>query len=192
MNTVEFIANFFLAAVPGVLIALLVQQLDIRRYNQLEAQANRNARKLLSLEVESNRAALAAFWQEINNLDAEKAEGVDEHLTAITEGGFLTYPLPHWNAIRWQPAQPSWLVIVNEKEVELIDRFYRNLDLITDLHTRMVTLSPQEQELLSSDRFWASRYASMRNRLFPRLVEVVNHTLAVENPLNRQQVIERR
>ncbi|HEY7349115.1 MAG TPA: hypothetical protein VH599_12450 [Ktedonobacterales bacterium] len=184
MSTIEFISNFFLAAVPGVLIALFVHQLEVRRYNQLEERANQNARKLLSLEIQSNRASLASFWQEINDLDTEKAEITsDEHLTAITEGGFLTYPLPHWNFTRWQPAQPSWLVIVSEKEVELVDRIYRNLELITDLHTRMVTLSPQEQELMAHDRFWASRYASMRNRLFPRLVEVVNQTLAARNPL---------
>lgn len=185
MSTVEFIANFFLAAVPGVLIALLAHQLEVRRDRQLEERASRNARQLLSLEIESNRAALAAFWQEINDLDPQKAEtGSDKHLTAITENGFLTYPLPHWNSTRWQPAQPGWLKVLNEKEVELVDRFYRNLELITDLHTRIVTLTPQEQEQLSHDRFWASRFTSMRNRLFPRLVEVVNRTLTAQNPLS--------
>ena len=101
----------------------------------------------------------------------------------MTEGGFLTYPLPHWNFTRWHHAQPSWLVIVDEKEVELIDRFYRNLELITDLHTRMVTLTPKEQEYMERDRFWASRYTSMRNALFPRLVDLVNRTLGIQNPL---------
>ncbi|HLW03383.1 MAG TPA: hypothetical protein VKT82_32360 [Ktedonobacterales bacterium] len=184
MSATEFIANFFLASVPGVLIALLAFALQIQRDNQLEMRASRNARQLLSLELESNRAALKAFWQEINALDTENAEiGSDEHLTAMTENGFLTYPLPHWNTTRWQPATPSWLNLLDEKEVELVDRIYRNLELISDMHTRMVTLTPQEQELLSSDRFWASRYASMRNRLYPRLVDLVNRTLTAQNPL---------
>ena len=184
MSVSEFIANFFLASVPGVLIALLAYVLQIQRDGQLEMRASRNARQLLSLELESNRAALRAFWQEVTDLDTEKAEiNSDQHLTAITEAGFLTYPLPHWNTIRWQPATPSWLNLLDVKEVELVDRFYRNLELISDLHNRLVTLTPQEQELLAKDRFWASTYASMRNRLFPRFVDLVNRSLNAENPL---------
>jgi hypothetical protein len=184
VSLTEFLANFFLASVPGVLIALLAFVLQIRRDNQLEARASQNARQLLSLEVEGNRTALADFLKEINDLDTEQAEITsDDHLTAITENGFLTHPLPHWNLTRWQPAQPSWLNILDEKEVELIDRFYRGLELVADLHTRLVTLNPQEQEMMANDRFWASRYTSMRNLLFPRWVEVVNRTLTAENPL---------
>jgi hypothetical protein len=184
VNLTEFLANFFLASVPGVLIALLAFVLQIQRDNQVEARISQNARQLLSLEIEGNRTALAAFWQEINDLDTEKAEITsDDHLTAITENGFLTHPLPHWNLTRWQPAQPGWLNVLDEKEVELIDRFYRGLELVADLHTRMVTLSPQEQELMAHDRFWAGRYTSMRNLLFPRWVDSVNRTVAAENPL---------
>ncbi len=144
-NPVEFIANFFLAAVPGVLIALLAFQLEVRRDNHLEARASQNGRKLLELEIESNRAALTAFWQEINDLDTEKAEALEAHLAGMTASGFLTYPLPYWNFTRWHNAHPSWLVILGDKEIELVDRFYRNLELITDLHTRMVTITPKSK-----------------------------------------------
>src|SRR5690349_12924359 len=109
VNITEFLANFFLAAVPGVLIALLAFWLQIQRDNQLEARAIQTARQLLSLEVESNRTALADIWQEINDLDPEQDEITsDHHLTAVTEHGFMTHPLPLWNMTRWQPAQPRW------------------------------------------------------------------------------------
>lgn len=186
MDTVKFLSEFFLAAVPGVLIALLAYQLQVRRENQLDRQASLNGRKLLELEIEGNRSALALFWQEINDLDAEKAEVSSEaHLTAITQGGFLTYPLPHWNFTRWHHAQPSWLAILDEKEVELVDRFYRNLELVTDLHTRMVTLTPKEQEFMQRDNFWAKRYTDLRKDQYPRFVELINRTLTAENPLRR-------
>jgi type II secretory pathway pseudopilin PulG len=186
MSATELIANFLLASVPGVLIALLAFALQVRRDNQAEVRATRNARQLLSLELEGNRTALKAFWNEINDIDPEHADILsDDHLTAITEGGFLTYPLPHWNTTRWQPATPAWLKLLTEKEIEQVDRIYRDLDTIADLHKRIVTLTPSEQALLDKDRFWASRFASMRNAIFPRLVELVNRTLTAENPLSQ-------
>lgn len=188
MSITEFLANFFLAAVPGVLIALLAFWLQIQRDNQLEARASQTARQLLSLEVEGNRTALADFWQEINDLDPEQAEITsDDHLTAITENGFLTHPLPHWNMTRWQPAQPRWLTVLDEKEVELVDRFYRGLELVADLHTRLVTLSPEEQKSMEEDRYWANHFASMSNILYLRWVEVVNRTLNADNPLRSRK-----
>jgi hypothetical protein len=184
MSTPEFIANFLLASVPGVLIALLAFGLQVRRDNRMELRATQNARQLLALELEGNRAALRAFWQEINDLDPEKAAPAsDEHLTAITEAGFLTYSLPHWNTTRWQPATPGWLNLLTRTEIEQIDRIYRDLDTLTDLHKRIVTITPAEEELLDKDRFWASRFTSMRNRIYPRFVEVVSRTLVAPNPL---------
>ena len=98
MSATDLIANFLLASVPGVLVALLASALQVRRDNLAEARATRNARQLLSLELEGNRNALRAFWKEINDLDAEHTDvRSDGHLTAITDGGFLTHPLPHWN-----------------------------------------------------------------------------------------------
>jgi hypothetical protein len=176
--------SFLLAAVPGVLIALLAYALQVRRDNLAEIRATRNARQLLSLELEGNRNALREFWNEINDLDTEHADPrSDDHLTAITAGGFLTYPLPHWNTTRWQPATPAWLKLLTEGEIVEIDRIYRDLDTIADMHKRIVTLTPAEQELIEKDRFWASRFTSMRNIVFPRFVEVVDRTLAAPNPL---------
>jgi hypothetical protein len=181
----DFITNVLLASFPGVLIALLAYGLQIRRDNQVEMRATRNARQLLSLELEGNRQALREFWNEINDLDAEHADThSDDHLTAITEGGFLTYPLPHWNTTRWQPATPAWLKLLTEREVAQIDRIYRDLETITDIHKRIITLTPAEQQLMDQDRFWASRFTSMRNAIFPRFVQLVDRALTASNPLS--------
>jgi hypothetical protein len=185
VSTTEFLANFLLASVPGVLIALLAFRLQVRRDNLAEARATKNARQLLSLELEGNRTALNDFWNEINNLDTQHFDmRSDDHLTAVTEAGFLTYPLPHWNTTRWQPATPAWLEVLTEGEVALVDRIYRDLDTIADMHKRIVTLTPSEQELMDKDRFWASRFTSMRNRLFARFVDLVDRTLTASNPLS--------
>jgi hypothetical protein len=184
VSATDLIANFLLASVPGVLVALLASALQVRRDNMAEVRATRNARQLLSLELEGNRTALRAFWNEINDLDAEHTEvRSDGHLTAITDAGFLTHPLPHWNTTRWQPATPGWLQLLTESEIVQVDRIYRDLDTIADLHKRVVTLTPSEQTLIENDRFWASRFASMRNILFPRFVDVVDRTLSAPNPL---------
>jgi hypothetical protein len=109
---------------------------------------------------------------------------VGDHRTAFTAAGFLTYPLPHWNTMRWQPATPAWLRLLTDGEIAQVDRIYRDLDTIADLHRRIVTLTPGEQELMDKDRFWASRFTSMRNVVFPRFVELVDRTLAASNPLS--------
>jgi hypothetical protein len=185
VSAIELLANLLLASVPGVLIALLAFGLQVRRDNLAELRATRNARQLLSLELEGNRAALREFWNEINDLDAEHADiRSDDHLTAITEAGFLTYALPHWNTTRWQPATPAWLRLLTEGEIVQVDRIYRDLDTIADMHKRIVTITPSEQELMDKDRFWASRFTSMRNLVFPRFVELVDRTLTASNPLS--------
>ena len=178
MGTFDFITAVIIAVIPGIAIALFTQWLDDRRRNLLQAQEMNNGRTLLGLEIESNRASLAAFWQEINALDAEQSEGkrTDKHLAAMAEKGFLTYPLPHWNFTRWNHAQPIWLAALDGKEVVQIDQFYRDLQLIQDLYTRTITLTPEETEVLK-ERFWANRFGGMRDLLFDRLAKVVERTL---------------
>ena len=186
MNSVfDFLISTLIAAIPGILIAIFAHELDVRRHNRMEEQEMKNGRTLLGLEIESNRAALVAFWQEINGLDKEPAEGkrTDKHLASMAEGGFLTYPLPHWNFTRWHHAQPTWLSALDGKEIVQIDRFYRDLQLIEDLHRRTVTLTPQEQELIDHDRFWANRYGGMRDLLFDRLAKVVERASSATNLL---------
>jgi hypothetical protein len=179
------VKDLLFASIPGVLIALLAFGLQVRRDTLAEIRATRNARQLLSLEIEGNRNALREFWTEINDLDTEHADTrSDDHLTAITAGGFLTYPLPHWNTTRWQPATPAWLRLLTDGEIVQVDSIYRDLEKIADMHKRIVTLTPVEQELMDKDRFWASRFTSMRNVLFPRFVDLVDRTLAASNPLS--------
>src|SRR5262249_49331447 len=146
---------------------------------------SKNGRTLLALEIQSNRAALAAFWEEVNSLDKEPAEGKStiDHLAAMTAGGFLTYPLPHWSFNRWQSAQPEWLVALTGKEVTQVDHFYRDLELIADLHSRAVTLNPKEEKELNIDQYWAKRYAKMRDSIFERLSEVVQRALSEADAL---------
>jgi hypothetical protein len=174
--------EILLAAIPGVLIALLTHWLDIRRQNQLMRQESQNGRKLLGLEITSNRAALTAFWQQINDLDKDKtAKETKSHVAAMAEGGLLSYALPQWNFTRWHHSQPDWLATLSGKEVEQIDGFYRDLQLIADLHARLITLTPQEQtylEMGSNARFWTLRYGEMRDVLFDRLTKVVNRAVA--------------
>src|SRR5262245_21107490 len=65
------ILAFFIAFIPGVLIALIADTLSRRRAALREQRVSENARTLLSLEVGANLNALKDFWQAINSLDTE-------------------------------------------------------------------------------------------------------------------------
>jgi hypothetical protein len=52
------ILAFFIAFIPGVMIALIADYLSRRRDTQRERRVNENARTLLSLEIGANLIAL--------------------------------------------------------------------------------------------------------------------------------------
>jgi hypothetical protein len=102
------ILAFFIAFIPGVVIALLADTLSRRRDAQRERRVNENARTLLALEVGANLGALRDFWRTINGLDTEhQNEGVEAHFAAMAQNGLLGYTAPRWSVTRWERLAPQ-------------------------------------------------------------------------------------
>ena len=172
------------AALPGILVALLSHYLTQRREDRKTQQMIANARMLLALEMERNRVALATFWRTINDLDKERtATSAEGHLAAMAHAGLLMQTLPHWSFVRWEGISAEAIASLRKQNIEDIDQAYRDLRSATDLYAQLVTLIPEERELLDKDRFWYNRYAGMRLDTFERLTAVANRLLAAPTPL---------
>jgi hypothetical protein len=185
-NLSAAIIAFLVAAIPGIFIALLADRLDANREEKERQQKTANGRMLLVLEIKGNYDALNRFWHDINVLDKENKPDLEQHLAAMAQNGFLAYALPEWSYVRWEEANPTWLAGLTAKEIAQIDQIYRDLKQIRTLYTRLVTISPQEQEMMShgsSARFWYNTYANMRSGIFPLLDETVRRVLAQRDPL---------
>ena len=176
--------TLLVAAVPGVLIALLAHQLDLRRDAQAERRLSQNARTLLGLELDANRAILTTFWTTINGLDRPDArQNAHGHLAGMAENGLLSYTLPTWGFTRWENLSPKSLASLTSSDLKTIDAMYRSLHAITDMYAKIVTITPDEMAQLNKDRFWANRFADWRNDLFTRLTAEVERVLHANNPL---------
>jgi len=185
-NLTAAIIAFLVAAIPGIFIALLADRLDANREEKERRQKATNGRMLLALEIKGNYDALNRFWHDINVLDKENKPELEQHLAGMAQNGFLAYALPEWSYVRWEAPSPHWLAGLNEKEIAQLDQLYRDLKQIRTLYTRLVTISPQEQEMMShgsSARFWYNTYANMRSGIFPLLNETVQRVLTQRDPL---------
>jgi len=172
------------AAVPGIIVALFTNYLNVRRE---DAQARRliaNARVLLGMELENNRQALDTFWREINGMDKEGvAEAPQSHLAGMAAGGLLDYAVPRWSFTRWERIFPQVVATLEPKQVAEIDQIYRDLRAISELFEKLVTLTPEERQELDRDRFWYNRYAGWRGAMFERLSALVTRASALQNPM---------
>lgn len=172
------------AAIPGIIVALFTNYLNVRRE---DAQARRliaNARVLLSMEIENNRQALGTFWREINGMDKEGvAEAPQSHLAGMAAGGLLGYAAPHWSFTRWERIFPQVVATLDTKQVAEIDQSYRDLRAISELFEKLVTLTPEQRQDLDRDRFWYNRYADWRSVTFERLSALVTRASALQNPM---------
>jgi len=178
MNDSAVLLTLIAAAVPGVLIALLAHQLDLRRDVHEERRIGQNARALLRLEVSANRAALQTFWTTINALDIpDQRRNANDHLAAMTERGLLSYPLPEWDFARWENLPAVALSAFTTAELAQIDALNRGIRTFSDLYTQIITITPQEMEELNKDRFWVNRFADWRDGIFKRLITVADETL---------------
>ena len=170
-----------LASLPGVLVALLTYWLSIWRERRRLQQQQTNVRALLSLEVESNRAILRQFWDDINRLDKERdtpGRSAFEHLAGMAAGGLLVYARPTWSYVRWERFPSDALGGLGEAEAQAVDTMYRDLRAIGERYDKMLTIDPEERALLDKDRFWVNRFADGRVRAFEQLNQIVNHALA--------------
>lgn len=172
------------AAVPGILVALFTNYLNVRREDDQARRLIANARVLLGMELENNRQALDTFWREINDMDKEGvAEAPQSHLAGMAAGGLLGYAAPHWSFTRWERIFPQVVATLEPKQVAEIDQTYRDLRGISELFEKLVTVSPEERQSLDRDRFWYNRYADMRRATFERLSALVTRASAVRNPM---------
>lgn len=174
----EALLTLIAASVPGVLIALLAHQLDLRRDVAEERRISQNARTLLSLEVAANRAALQSFWTTINALDIpDQRKKANDHLAAMTERGLLSYPLPEWDFARWETLSARAISAFTTAELVQIDALNRGIRSFSDLYKQIITLTPEETAQLNTDRFWVNRFADWRSGLFTRLTTLADATL---------------
>jgi hypothetical protein len=183
----EGVAALVIASVPGLIVALASHYLALRREDQVTRRLIANARMLLGLEVERNRAALDVFWRGMNDLDKEhKEEDAENHLAAIAVGGLLGQMPPHWSFMRWERIAPQALATLSEQDIATIDQSYRDLRAVSDLFNQLVTFTPEERALLDKDHWWFNRYADWRMSTFERLTQVTNRVLAAPNPLHEK------
>jgi hypothetical protein len=181
------ILAFTIAFIPGVLIALLADNLNRRRDTLKERRVNQNARTLLSLEVGANLGALKDFWQTINGLDTEhQRDDPEVHFAAIAQNGLLGYTVPRWSAVRWERLAPQTAGALDERDIFSLTRVYAGLQAITDLYGQILTIPDDERALLDRERFWYNRFAGNRIRFFERLQRQVTETLALGNPLEQK------
>jgi hypothetical protein len=176
--------DVILASLPGVLVALLTYWLTVRHEAALAARGSANERTLLRLEMAHNHAALAAFWQGIQDLAKKKDPDIEyEGLAALASGGLLAQIAPKWSVRRWEHISAEALSRVGEKDLAEIDQTYRTLRTISDLFTQLITMTPEESALLDKDRFWPNRYADWRQGTFDRLSAAVASVLGGRDPL---------
>ena len=181
------ILAFFIAFIPGVVIALLADSLSRRRDAQRERRVNENARTLLALEVGANLGALRDFWRTINGLDTEhQNEGVEAHFAAMAQNGLLGYTAPRWSIVRWERLAPQTAGALDERHIFSLTRVYSGLRDITDLCGQILTIPDDERAILDNERFWYNRFAGNRIRFFERLQEQVTETLSLGNPLEQK------
>jgi hypothetical protein len=184
---VSDVLGSLLAALSGVVVAIFTHALSLQRDAGKERRLLANARTLLALEVWSNRAALRAFWEPVNGLDAARhpAESV-EHLAGMYENGLLTYTLPAWSFVRWEGIEPRTIAALTSSEVTKLDALYRTLRDVTDLYSQVVTVTSDDWTELRKNvggRFWTLDLARERLPLFIRLSAAVARTLEMPDPL---------
>src|SRR5215471_4848705 len=181
------ILAFFIAFIPGVLIALIADYLSRRRDTQREARVNENARTLLSLEVSANLNALKDFWGTINGLDTEpQGKTLEEHAAAMAQNGLLGYTAPRWSVFRWKRLAPQTAGALDRRDIFSLTHVYNGLQEISDLYGQILTIPDDERAILDQDRFWYNRFAGNRIRFFERLQKQVTETLALGNPLEQK------
>jgi len=181
----EALLTLIAAAVPGVLIALLAHQLDLRRDMAEERRISQNTRTLLNLEVTANRTALQNFWTTINALDIpDQRKNANDHLAAMTERGLLSYPLPEWDFARWEHLSARALSAFTTAELAQIDALNRGIRSLSDLYKQLITITPDETAELSKDRFWVNRFSGWRDGIFTRLTALAEGTLRAPLTLN--------
>lgn len=185
MDTTSTLIGVLGAAIPGILVALLAHQLDVRRQERLMRIQNANGRTMIALEIDGNRQALASFWQTLNALDKESAQHPEReaHLAAMAAGGILGQTVPHWSFARWEGILPGTVATLDRSEIVAIDQMNRDLRTIADLFTQLVTMTPSEMAQLEKDRFWMNRYAGFRVGTFERMEAVVARVLKSSHPL---------
>jgi hypothetical protein len=174
-----------LASLPGIVVALLTYWLTIRHEAILATRAAANELALLRFEYASNRAALAAFWQSINDLaNVPRPENAPtfEGLAHLVSNGLLGQLPPRWTFTRWESISAPALSRLAEKDLAELDQIHRSLREISDLFAQLITLSPEERAILDRERFWPNWYRDMRQGTFDRLSALVTAVLAARDP----------
>ncbi|MGH2487401.1 MAG: hypothetical protein ACRDHE_15440 [Ktedonobacterales bacterium] len=181
----DYVAALLIASVPGVLVALLTQYLSVRHENAVERQMIANAQLLLSLEFADNQQALANFWTGLNALDKDgHPDDKDAHLEALVTSGLLNQTAPRWSNTRWKRISPRAVAELTAKDLAVLDQTYRDLDSVSDVFAKLITLSPDEKKYLDDGgRWWPQRYVDVRKDTFARLETTVTRVLAASNPL---------
>jgi hypothetical protein len=181
----DSVTALLIASIPGILVALLTQYLNVRHENAVERQLVANAQMLLALEIEDNQRALDAFWADLNVLDKDGHAGEpDAHLEALVTSGLLNQTPPHWSSVRWQRISPRALAELSRKDLAVVDQTYRDLERVGDLFGKLVTLTAEEKKYLDDGgRWWPQRYVDIRKDTYARLDATVRVVATAANPL---------
>lgn len=187
-NILADIGGAFLASLSGVIVALVGQFLQVRHENENQRRLYRSARRMMSLEVENNRASLGVFWSIINGLDAERHEDSTEHLAALLGGGLLGNDLPRWSFVRWDRLEAEIFAAFTEGELAGIDQMNRALHVVSDLYSSLTTLTDDDKKRLNANmngRFWALDLARERYTTYDKLAAAVATVVGAPSPMGK-------
>lgn len=185
----DVLGSVLVAAVPGILVALVGQYFAYRQEERRYRRMIDNGRRLVALELRANLDGFQSFWREINDLDAEhNTADPAKHLEGMAYGGLLGRPAPRWSFARWETTDADTLAALDATEVERLEQVNLDLRAFTDLYTEIITLSPQEQTQISSggssQRFWGGYFANWRQNQFKQLTQLANRILSAKGLLD--------
>jgi hypothetical protein len=169
-----------------VLVALLADYLQARREDRNTRQLYASARRLLTLEVDNNRAALSTFWTTINRLDAEQHKDSTEHLAAMYNNGVIGHELPLWSFSRWERLEADTFAAFGDKELAGVDQMNRALKSITELYSSLTTLTSDDKAQLEKNmggRFWVNDLARDRYPTYDKLAAAVQQVTGMPSPM---------
>ena len=176
--TMDQLTAALLASIPGIIVAFLSYYLTVYNNARQVRQFRANARRLIVLEIAANLKALQAFWQALQALDKEpQGKNAEQHLAELASNGLLAYTPPSWSATHWERFPADAIGAFSANELDVIDAHYRGMPQVVELFTKLVTLAPDEKDILNKDRFWFNRFADWRSTIYTRLNDQVNALL---------------
>ncbi len=184
------VASLIGGIVGSVITNILTRANDKRKENR---QDNSN-RVLLIMEIRKNTKILQNFWTKINEKN-RKYEPITKHTLAEV---LSKTDLIEWKRDLWDEKNPAIIIALSNDEINKIEIFYENLELILSLHNEIASLydkiwkekcrprPPYTQEAINKVVGELSTIFQERFEEFKKIaLETINEGKSLEEILNR-------